>query len=679
MAAANKKVGSRRELVLLVLAALALAATLGSYFYLEKAAAEDREWQNLSRNLQNQVQALGQIGDNAARGLIPDFRALEGAQANALDNLFLLENGDELIELPPVPKPAQPLLETLNASWYPLDDSINQILDARGMFNLAERSIFELRKTAATAQEQARDAQAELRQSSQNTGRLLAYSRLQVGLESLRADALRILGAGRDADVTIREMNGTLRELLGELERTGASASGDLAQTLGKLEQLLSGLLRQAPRLAETQAAAASLAQLGTAVTSAAIALEDELTAYSNARPIPPMAIYYLGAATVVLLGLFVVLFLVSARRRSVLAERSEKAQQEAILRLLDEISDLADGDLTINATVSEDFTGAIADSINFTIETLRNLVGTIQSSAQQVARAATNTLERSDSLNSAAAEQTDRVRAAASSIEALNLGVQDMASEAQTLAQQSELSLQTAKSGGETVRRSIDSMEALREQIQDTSKRIKRLGESSQEIGNIIEFINDIAEQTNTLALNAAIQAAMAGEAGRGFAVVADEVQRLAERAADATRQIEGLVKTIQADTNEAIISMERSTNNVVLGASSAEEAGQALEKVEAFAHDLESLVQRITSETSRQLASTQTINSEIEVVASLATQTSNTAGETARGTRELSQLAEQLRESVAGFRLPEALEGHAEVIEDSPAAEDEARRDAA
>ena len=221
------------------------------------------------------------------------------------------------------------------------------------------------------------------------------------------------------------------------------------------------------------------------------------------------------------------------------------------------------------------------------------------------------------------------------------------------TLSQQSELSLETARSGGETVRRSIDSMESLREQIQDTSKRIKRLGESSQEIGNIIEFINDIAEQTNTLALNAAIQAAMAGEAGRGFGVVADEVQRLAERAADATRQIEGLVKTIQADTNEAIVSMERSTTNVVSGAGSAAEAGQALEKVESFANDLAALVQRITQSAETQRASSQAIREEIDAVEKLAQVTASTAGETATNTRKLTDLSDKLRESIAGFRL--------------------------
>ncbi len=656
MATQSKKGTGRRELLLLLLSAVSLAGTLGSYFYTDRAAFRDREWLSLTRSLQTQVTELGSVGDSAARGLTPDFRALEGAQANVQDSLLLLEEGDELIELPPPPASVASSYSKLTEAWYAMSDGVDLILDARGSFNNAERTIFELRRAALAAQDASRIEQAELPQSGQNTGRLLAYSRVLVGLELLRSEALRIIGAGRDADTTIAGMNETLRVLLEDLNRTGSTDNSSLRTNVDQVASFLGSLTRLSGKLTDVQAAASSLSQLGTAVISAAIEVEDGLTEYSRSRPIKAEYVYYFGAATIVFLVLFVVVFLLSARRRSMLAERSEKSQQEAILRLLDEIADLADGDLTTTATVTEDFTGAIADSINFTIDTLRTLVGTIQTSAAQVSEAASTTLERSDSLNHAAQEQTQRVKAAATSIDNLNKSVQELAEEAQTLSSQSELSLETARSGGTTVRRSIDSMEALREQIQDTSKRIKRLGESSQEIGNIIEFINDIAEQTNTLALNAAIQAAMAGEAGRGFAVVADEVQRLAERAADATRQIEGLVKTIQADTNEAIVSMERSTTNVVTGASSAAEAGQALERVESFANDLAALVQRITRSAETQRASAQSISEEIEAVEELAHQTSTTANETATNTRQLTDLSAQLRESVSGFRLPES-----------------------
>ena len=210
------------------------------------------------------------------------------------------------------------------------------------------------------------------------------------------------------------------------------------------------------------------------------------------------------------------------------------------------------------------------------------------------------------------------------------------------------------AHKGGEAVRRTIDGMNTIRETIQDTSKRIKRLGESSQEIGNIVELINDIAEQTNILALNASIQASMAGEAGRGFAVVADEVQRLAERSTNATKQIEVLVRTIQADTNEAVVSMERSTTDVVGGALLAENAGAALEEIEQVSNQIASLVQNISESSREQSKAAEAVTSNTDVLQKINSQTASSTAETTDSIRKLAELASQLRESVSGFRLP-------------------------
>jgi twitching motility protein PilJ len=215
--------------------------------------------------------------------------------------------------------------------------------------------------------------------------------------------------------------------------------------------------------------------------------------------------------------------------------------------------------------------------------------------------------------------------------------------------------SVDIAHKGGDAVRRTIDGMNAIREAIQETSKRIKRLGESSQEIGNIVELINDIAEQTNILALNASIQASMAGEAGRGFAVVADEVQRLAERAANATKQIEVLVRTIQTDTNEAVVSMERSTTDVVGGALLAENAGAALEEIEQVSNQIASLVQNISASARQQAAASGNISKNMQVVREISSQTAEGSTATSTSIAKLAALSAQLRKSVAGFRLPD------------------------
>ena len=278
-------------------------------------------------------------------------------------------------------------------------------------------------------------------------------------------------------------------------------------------------------------------------------------------------------------------------------SEQNERNQQ-AILRLLDELSSLADGDLTVQATVTEDITGAIADSINYAIEALRELVTTIKDSAIQLDAAPKQTeAYGAPTGQGRRARSRSRSPRRPSRWRAWPISIEEVSGNAERCSDVARHSVEVAHKGGEAVRRTIDGMNTIRETIQDTSKRIKRLGESSQEIGNIVELINEIAEQTNILALNASIQASMAGEAGRGFAVVADEVQRLAERPTNATKKIEVLVRTIQSDTNEAVVSMERSTTDVVGGALLAENAGAALEEIEQVSNQIASLVQNISA----------------------------------------------------------------------------------
>src|SRR5499427_8391215 len=311
---------------------------------------------------------------------------------------------------------------------------------------------------------------------------------------------------------------------------------------------------------------------------------------------------------------------------------------QEAILRLLDEMSGLADGDLTVKATVTEDITGAIADSINYAVEALRGLVSTINDSAISLDSATRQAL--SQHLAKASGAQSKQIASATESAGSMAGSVEEVSGNAERAADVARHSVEVAHKGGDAVRRTIDGMNTIRETIQETSKRIKRLGESSQEIGNIVELISDIAEQTNILALNASIQASMAGEAGRGFAVVADEVQRLAERAANATKQIEVLVRTIQTDTNEAVVSMERSTTDVVGGALLAENAGAALGEIEQVSNQIASLVQNIARN--------------MKVLKEISAQTAESTQATSIAIAKLAELSSGLRKSAAGFRLP-------------------------
>nr|WP_324257369.1 methyl-accepting chemotaxis protein [Cellvibrio fontiphilus] len=344
-----------------------------------------------------------------------------------------------------------------------------------------------------------------------------------------------------------------------------------------------------------------------------------------------------------------------SARKRADETTETNERNQTAILRLLDELADLADGDLTTTATVTEDFTGAIADSINFTIDQLRILVARINETAVNVSAAAQETQQTALHLAEASEHQAQEIAGASAAVNEMAVTIDQVSANAAESAAVAERAVSIAGNGAKVVQNTIHGMDTIREQIQDTSKRIKRLGESSQEIGDIVSLINDIADQTNILALNAAIQASMAGDAGRGFAVVADEVQRLAERSAAATKQIEALVKTIQNDTNEAVISMEQTTSEVVRGARLAQDAGVALEEIENVSSSLAELIQNISNAARQQASSAGHISNTMNVIQEITTQTSAGTSATAQSIGNLAEMALDLRESVAGFKLPE------------------------
>jgi twitching motility protein PilJ len=449
--------------------------------------------------------------------------------------------------------------------------------------------------------------------------------------------------SGEASELDLRPLNAEGREVvlvpmlgvLASLEEQSANLGPGVAQTAG-LGKTLEELHASADKLA------AAFAGSGGSL----------LPAFMNNLWIP---VGFLAVA-IVLVGVLQLLHGKSAvfeRMAKEQAEQNERNQQ-AILRLLDEMGSLADGDLTVEATVTEDITGTIADSFNFAIEELRKLVATVNETALMVDTATKQTENTAAHLARAADNQAKEINAATESIVSMAASIEEVSGNAERSSDVARHSVEVAHKGGEAVRRTIDGMNAIRETIQETSKRIKRLGESSQEIGNIVELINDIAEQTNILALNASIQASMAGEAGRGFAVVADEVQRLAERSTNATKQIEVLVRTIQTDTNEAVISMERSTTDVVGGALLAENAGAALDEIEQVSNQIASLVQNISSSAREQAGSAADVTRRTTRLREIGEQTGKATTATAASIAKLSQLATELRKTVEGFALP-------------------------
>jgi len=329
-------------------------------------------------------------------------------------------------------------------------------------------------------------------------------------------------------------------------------------------------------------------------------------------------------------------------------------AMQAAVVKLLDEVSGVAEGDLTAEAEVTADATGAIADSFNFMIAQLREIVSGVQNATLQVSSSANEIQATAEHLAQGSESQAMQISDAAAAIEEMAVSIQQVSENATLSATVGEQALTNAQQGTKSVHDTMEGMNRIRDQVQETAKRIKRLGESSQEIGEIVQLIDDIADRTSILALNASIQAAMAGEAGRGFAVVAEEVERLAERSTEATKQIASLVRAIQNETSEAVSAMEDATRDVVEGSALAEQAGQALGEIEAVSNRLAELIQSISLASKQQARGSETLAKSMDEIAEVTQQTAAGTRQAAVSISTMASLADELRGSVSTFQLP-------------------------
>lgn len=672
--------GSKRATIIVLIIIMVAALGIAGFSIVDANIrnAQDRESQSILNRMQSEVYDLMIIAQEAAAGdenalfILPDLknqilglmsqfnssedeiednsRATLSNQINIIsenidviesqtDNVLFLYDQLAILEasIPQIQQAYTNIVDTMLQAESPSD----QVAEAQAQVWRAERLLTSLNRILSGTD----DAVASAEQFRQD---VLVFNQILIGMQ----EGDLIMGISRvespEARLLLEQVDSQFSELNQSIESV-ISAS----PALGQIAQASSLILDTA----------ASLLQLTTAVSDEISALADNV----QKRPLST-AFTTLVAASVVVLVLFIlgVQIYFNTRKNLVSTEDNNERNQEAILRLLDEIADLGEGDLTVHATVTEDFTGAIADSINYAIEQLRELVARVASTAESVAASSNETRATSLRLSEASEHQATQIANASSSINEISENLSKVSENAEQLANTAQRSVTVARNGASVVQNTIEGMNNIREQIQDTSKRIKRLGESSQEIGDIVSLINEIADQTNILALNASIQAAMAGEAGRGFAVVADEVQGLAERAAASTRQIENLVKTIQSDTNEAVASMEQTTAEVVRGAQLANNAGNALNDIQTTSENLATLILAIAKETQNQSQSAESIVGSMRVIQDISAQTLEGTTESARAVGELSEQADELRQSIADFKLPDAMQP--ESIEEAP-----------
>jgi twitching motility protein PilJ len=665
-------------LLLLALVVLAIVAYLG-------LSSADRAAQQVSATGQSlmQSQRLAKSVSQALVGVPQAFAEVKESSEYLLKSLRGLQSGNDDMRLEPLDEALAPDLIKIMPLISRAEKSVGVILSqqqiltqvgtALRLINRQSSDLLEVAETISSLKLQQNAPVTEISASGQLvmlTQRIGKSSNEFLTMEGVSPEAVFLLGKDLNS---FKEVAQGLLDGSPELRLT-ASKDPQTREQLTALLKLYEQTRSQAGTILSNLQGlvAAREAQLTVVADSEPIrrdleALQARLAANTGLGPTSLLALT--GAALFALLcasGLARVQLLDSRKRQVVAesqrieAERQEQeakrvndANQAAILRLMNELQTVAEGDLTQEATVTEDITGAIADSVNYTVEELRLLVGSVQTTVVRVAQTTAEVDLTSTELLAASNEQLHEIRETGKSVVDMSSRITQVSVQAQESATVARQSRQAAESGLKAVQDAIGGMNSIRDQIQDTSKRIKRLGESSQEIGEITELISDITEQTNVLALNAAIQAASAGEAGRGFSVVAEEVQRLAERSADATRQISTLVRAIQTDTQDAVAAMERSTQGVVEGAKLNDNAGTALTEIDHVSRRLAELIEQISVAASKEASLASVVADNIQHIFAVTEQTGEGTRATAAQVRELSKMAEELRQSVARFKI--------------------------
>jgi twitching motility protein PilJ len=670
--APTSKIAADKGLFVLgALLTLSILAAFVIFNFVATNTKHDKEYINLSGEQRVLSQSIVKDAVEASSANVEAFKQLKLSRNMFEQNLNYLRDGNPETGLPSSPEVVTEQLDAVSKLWNEFGTNADTILQAEGTIRMLSEFVGAVNETMPTLLAVSDEVVSIMIESGANASQVYVASRQLMLIPRISVNANKVLqggqGAasaadrfGRDAALFGRVLDAMIKgnkkmNIRRVRDPDARDKLAEVAELFETVHDLVGRILDQTPTLFEAQNASNNMVEKSAQLLTVTTNLMDSYTNLENERPINAVIGYVFGFAALVLLVALGIKMGGQTRRRLAETAETNRRNQDAIMRLLDEIGDLASGDLTAQATVTEDITGAIADAINYAIDALRRLVSTINETTVQVSSAAQETQATAMHLAEASDHQAEQITAASAAINEMAISIEHVSNNATESSTVANKSVEIAKKGSKAVQDTIFGMDSIREQIQETSKRIKRLGESSQQIGDMVELINDIADQTNILALNAAIQAAMAGESGRGFAVVADEVQRLAEKSTDATKQIEALVKTIQSDTNEAVASMEQSTAGVVTGAQLALRAGESLEEIENVSTHLADLTQSISDSAQQQATAAVSISESMNVIQEVTTQTSAGTNETSASIGNLAELSNELRKSVSGFKLPE------------------------
>lgn len=660
---------SRQVIVLVVVAAITLLVTVAIFILSAKNDQTLLERRLVASQLERSSQEMTIETLRAVRGNKSSFDTVLSLRAEFISDLGALSGKDPKRPDARVSNERKAELAKVQKSWDEYNVALAKVLEGQkailGVGDLASQInqlLPDLLSSSDDVVQTLIAGQASPQVVYLATRQLMLVERIGLTMGEITSGGQNAANAsdrfGRDVALFGGVLNGFLNgnRMAPQINDSAARAKlRDVAVLFATINQGGSDLLSEAPTLLAANQAAIKIDKIAGAFTGDVSKLSTALARdQANAGQLAYFG-YLTGLIVLLLLAWLGVVLVRDSRYAMKMTENQNQRNQQAILRLLDEMMTLADGDLSSHTTVTEEITGAIADSVNYSIDALRDLVGTINDTSVRVASAVQRSQADSRALAETSRAQAEKISSVSDAIAQMSDQIEAVSFNAQQSATIAQSSVDVAHRGGDAVRETIAGMVNIREQIQETAKRIKRLGESSQEIGDIVGLITDIADQTNILALNAAIQAAMAGEAGRGFAVVADEVQRLAERVGKATRQIELLVNTIQTDTSEAMLAMEQTTTNVVSGATLAENAGKALREIETVSLNLSEQISEIAKVTEQEALVATNLR---ETVNHIRTETQETTDKATRAADEigaLGSLSQELNNSVAGFKMPD------------------------